>query len=130
MDDVSVKRIDHLGLVAGVIKDLKIIEHIDVVLPFEGPISTGQAVAAMVINGLGFTDRPLSLTPEFFKELAVERLLGKGVTAEGLNRHRLGRALDAIHEYGVSKIFSEVASSVAIKEGVSKDTLVVDTSSF
>jgi hypothetical protein len=29
-------------------------------------ISAGEAVAGMILNGLGFANRPLSLTPQFF----------------------------------------------------------------
>jgi hypothetical protein len=52
----EVKRIDHLGIVAGVIKDLRIIELIDERIadhPKE-EITAGEAVARMTINELGF----------------------------------------------------------------------------
>jgi len=83
------------------------------------------------MNGLGFTDRPMSLTPEFFKEIAVSRLLfTDNLSHEDFNRHRLGRVLDSIHECGVSRLFSNIASSVALKEGIRTDTLIVDTTTF
>jgi len=130
MDDVIVKRMDHLGLVAGVVKDLGVIEQIDAHLPGEQKVSTGQAIVSMVLNGLGFTDRPLSLTAEFFKEISVPRLLGADVTYEDLNRHRLGRCLDEVAEYGVSRLFSQIASHVVVLEKVSTQTRVLDTTSF
>lgn len=50
--DPEVKRLDHLGIVAGVIKDLKIIEMIDERLKaYEGEtLSAGETVAGMIIN--------------------------------------------------------------------------------
>ena len=68
MDTVTVERLDHLGIIAGVIKDLGIIEMIDtrIVPDDREDITTGEAVAGMILNGLGFSDRPLSLTPQFF----------------------------------------------------------------
>src|SRR5207247_4037853 len=68
MDVVTVERLDHLGIIAGVIKDVGIIEMIDarIVPDDQEDITTGEAVAGMILNGLGFSDRPLSLTPQFF----------------------------------------------------------------
>ncbi len=64
---VTVERLDHLGLIAEVIKDIGLIDMIDTRL---GPdsqeeITPGEAVAGMILNGLGFANRPLSLTPQF-----------------------------------------------------------------
>jgi len=62
------QRIDHLGIVAGVIKEIKLIELIDehISTNDKEEISTGEAVAGMILNGLGFADRPMTLTPQFF----------------------------------------------------------------
>jgi hypothetical protein len=54
---LEIKRLDHFGLVAGVIKDLGLIELIDKHFEYDEAehISTGEAIAGMIINGLGFT---------------------------------------------------------------------------
>lgn len=100
--DYEVKRLDHLGIVAGVIKDLKIIEMIDERLgTYEGEtLSAGETVAGMIINGLGFSNKPLSLTPLFFENCPVELLFRECVNAEDFNRFKLGRVLDRCHGYG------------------------------
>jgi hypothetical protein len=36
-------------------------------------------VAAMIINGLGFTAKPLYLSPDFFESKPVSRLIGVAV---------------------------------------------------
>jgi hypothetical protein len=38
-----------------------------------------------ILNGLGFVSRPLYLFPQFFKDKAIEYLLGSGIKAEDLN---------------------------------------------
>ncbi|KXS46015.1 MAG: transposase [Methanohalophilus sp. T328-1] len=50
----------------------------------------------MVLNGLGFIEHRLYLFPEFFDDIAVERLLGEGITREHLNDDVLGRTLDTV----------------------------------
>ena len=53
MESVSVERLDHLGVVASVIKDLGIIKMIDARLPHhdQEEITTGEAIAGMIVNG-------------------------------------------------------------------------------
>ena len=67
MEPVCVERLDHLGVIASVIKDLGLIAMIDTrLVPDDQEVITpGEAVAAMILNGLGFANRPLSLTPQF-----------------------------------------------------------------
>jgi len=48
----------------------------------------------MVLNGLRFVER--RLYPEFFSVIAVDWLLGDGITPEYLNDDVLGRTLDTI----------------------------------
>ena len=61
MESVHVERLDHLGLIASMIKDLGLISMIDArLVPDEQEeITPGEAVAGMILNGLGFANRPL-----------------------------------------------------------------------
>ena len=59
-------------------------------------ITPGEAVAGMILNGLGFANRPLSLTPHFFANKPLDLLFRAGVCAEMFNRLKLGRTLDEI----------------------------------
>ena len=63
MGVIDSKQLDHHGLVAGIISELRLKERIDERLPKDpqSKISNGQAVAAMLVNSLGFTTRPLSM---------------------------------------------------------------------
>ena len=73
------------------IKDLGLIEMIDACLLVhdQEEITAGEAVAGMILNGLGFSDRPLMLTPQFFANKPLD--LFAEVRAEMFNRFKLGR---------------------------------------
>ncbi len=91
----TTQRLDHLGIVAGVCQEIKLAEQVDrLVGPTERQVSVGEAVQAMVLNALGFLSRPLYLTPEFFANKPVHRLLRPDLTPQMLNDDSLGRALD------------------------------------
>ena len=125
-------KFDHLGVVGGVIKDLSLIELIDARIPPSDreEITTGQAIAAMILNGLGFSNRPISLTPQFFENKPVELLFGTGVMADHFNRFKLGRSLDKVFAYGCDLLFSEIALSVCGQEGIACQFNCLDTTSF
>lgn len=109
----SGKNIDHLGLIAGMVDELGIVEVIDNTLSQDHEkrhISIGQTIKALIINGLGFTGRPMYLTPQFFATKPTEVLLGEGVKAEHLNENTIGRAMDSLYKHGVSALFSLISS--------------------
>ena len=115
MASYSTKGLDHLGLVAGMNKELGIAKIIDSALPDQSSeklISCGQLVEAMILNGLGFVGRTLHMYPQYFKERPVERLIGKGIKAEYINDDALGRCLDKLYETGVSDIYQTLSASV------------------
>lgn len=128
----SIERLDHLGIVSGVIKDLKIIELIDEKLGIhkDESISAGETVAGMIINGLGFSNKPMSLTPLFFEHIPLELLFREGVKADDFNRFKLGRILDRCHGYGTELLFSEIALKVCQQEKVDTRFNSTDTTSF
>lgn len=128
----EVKRLDHLGIVAGIIEEFKIKDIIDNRLGNSSgeKISAGEAVAGMIINGLGFTNRVLSLTPQFFENRPIELLFGKNVNSEDFNHYKLGRTLEKIYNYDGEFLFSEIALSMSQQEGISNKFNSLDTTSF
>jgi transposase len=132
--DLEIKRLDHLGIVAGVIKDLKLIEAIDQRLQKaendQEMITPGEAIAGMIMNGLGFSDRPLSLTPQFFETKALETLFRPGVSADYFNRHKLGKVLDTAHDYGCEQLFYELSSQSCVQERIDMRFNSEDTTTF
>ena len=93
-------------------------------------ITPGEAVAAMILNGLGFANRPLSLTPQFFANKPLDLLLREGIDAEMFNRFKLGRTLDEASAYGCDLLFQELALSVCAQEGINLRFNHLDTTSF
>jgi transposase len=90
--EIQVKNLDHLGLVAGIIDEIGIVEIINEQVSIEpGEIVTaGQVVKAIILNGLGFVSRALYLFPQFFKDKATEHLLGDGIEPKHLNDDKIG----------------------------------------
>jgi transposase len=93
-------------------------------------ITTGEAVAGMILNGLGFSDRPLSLPPQFFANKPVALLFREGVSAEHCNRFTLGRSLDKGFAYGCDTLCSAVALAVCQQEGVARTFNGLDPTRF
>jgi transposase len=127
------KILDHLGLVAAMFDELEIGQRIDqaIAQDFDQRIvSVGQAVKAMVLNGLGFVNQRLYLMPQFFQTKPTERLIGPGIEAEHLNDDTLGRALDALYDYGVSELFRTLAAHAALRLGLKVRYAHLDSTSF
>lgn len=137
MDDVIDSfRLDHLGLPAQMAVEIGFVEAIDSLLGVDAReiVSSGQATLAMALNCLGFTSRPLYITPQFFEPRNLKFLVGdaqneKGVDLgpEHFNEHKLGRTLDRIAAIGPDRVFLEVARNAFRKEKVAVPTLHVDT---
>jgi len=128
----AIKNLDHLGLVAGMCRELRVAQHIDAILPksVSHHVSHGQALVAMILNGLGFHSRTLHLFPNFFADKPLERLIGPGIQAEHLNDDTLGRCLDALFEAGVSELYQVLAQQVISSLGLTCQSLHLDITSF
>ncbi len=124
---------DHLGLVAGMCKELKIAEHIDRRAPKvsdDWHISHGEAVVGMIINGLGFTGRSLHMFPQFFANKPLDKLIRPGIEPEHINDKALGRTLDELFELDVSKVYFELAIKVVKHLKLPCEALNLDGTSF
>ena len=90
--EVVVEHLNHLGIVAEVCREIGVAEWLDAQAPTSRQkVSVGTATVAMVLNGLGFSNRQLYLVPQFFTDKPVEHLLGPGIRADDLNDDCLGR---------------------------------------
>src|SRR5262245_59952632 len=132
METVRIERLDHLGVIASVINDLGLVRLIDARLtPDDQEILTpGEAIKGMILHGLGFANRPLSLTPQFFANKPLDLLFRPGVAAEMFNRFKLGRTLDEVHTYGCDVLFGELALAVCAQERIEQRFHHLDTTSF
>lgn len=130
--NIQVKNLDHLGIVAGIIDQIGLVEEIDRQIESHPQqiISTGQVVKAMILNGLGFVSAPLYLFSEFFIGKATEHLLGEGIKPEHLNDDRIGRALDSLSNTGLTPLFTSVAMLAHQRFSLLTKSLHLDSSSF
>jgi transposase len=125
------ERLDHLGLVAGVCQEIGLAAWLDAQDPTHRPqVSVGTATVAMVLNGLGFSNRQWYLVPQCFANKPIEHLLGHGITAEMLNDDCLGRTLDWLYAHDLSKLFVGIASRARKLFGIKAEQIQVDTTSF
>lgn len=128
---VETQRLDHLGIVAGMCREVELIQQIDrKVGATDRKVSVGESVQAMVLNALGFTSRALYLTPAYFANKPVGLLIREGLTAEDFNDDSLGRALDRLYETGVTEVFASVASHALDIMGIDQQFYHLDTTTF
>ena len=106
-DAQNVDRLNHLGIVAGICDEIGLVEEIDRLIPSAGQrkVNIGVAVKAMTLNGLGFVQQTLYMTPQFFSDKTVGHLLGSAYEAQDFHDDCLGDALGAVYAYGVNKLF-------------------------
>jgi transposase len=92
-------------------------------------VTVGNAVKAMILNGLGFVNQQLYLVPMFFHNKPTHRLLAPEIDANHLNDDTLGRALDTLYEYGVTELYSLIAATAAKRLDRSPTYMHLDSTS-
>lgn len=128
----EIKNIDHLGIVAGLIDEIGIIETINSRLGIDAreKISAGVIVKAILINGLGFVARPLYLFSQFFEDKGIKILLGEGIEIAHINKDKIGRVMDKLYRYGLNNLFIEIVLSVIKKFKINVKYSHLDATSF
>lgn len=125
--------LDHLGLVAAMFDELSIGDTLDQAThqnPEMRDLTVGEAVKAMVLNGLGFVNHALYLVPRFFQHKPTSRLISPRVPPERLNDDALGRALETLYASGVTELYSLIAATAAKRLGLRPAYAHLDTTSF
>lgn len=128
----EIKNIDHLGIVAGLIDEIGIVEIINSKLGIDPreKIAAGILVKAILINGLGFVSRPLYLFNQFFDDKGIEILLGEDVKSDYINDDKIGRVMDKLYKYGLNNLFIEIGLSVIKKFKIDTKYSHLDATSF
>ena len=93
-------------------------------------LTVGEAVKAMVLNGLGFINQALYLVPRFFQNKPTSHLISPRVTPKQLNDDALGRALDTLYASGVTELYSLIAATAAQRLGLTPRFAHLDSTSF
>jgi transposase len=127
---ISIKNLDHLGIISGMIDELGLVSELDFLIPSERKVSIGQMVKALIINSMGFSQHALYITPRFFEECPVEHLLGAQYVSSDFNDDSIGRCLDTLFSYGLNKIFTQIAHKACEVSGLKEEFYHVDTTNF
>jgi transposase len=125
--------LDHLGLIAGMFDELSIGDVLDQAThqnPEMRDLTVGEAIKAMVLNGLGFINQALYLVPRFFHNKPTSQRISPRVTPAQLNDDALGRALDTLYAYGVTELYSLIAATAAQRLGLAPTFVPLDSTSF
>ena len=132
--EVEVKKIEHLGLLSAMAKKVGLVEKMDNLLPTKASnnvkVSHGEALFSMILQGLGFSNNRMYLSPDFFSSYALERIFSEGTKPEHFNEAVLGRALDALYKYGPSRFIQDICIGIASQQKLLKKFFHIDTSSF
>lgn len=129
----SSKSLDHLGIVSGMIDELDLVKMLDSLLETDGKtrtVSMGILIKALILNGLGFTQRTLYMVSSFFSDKPIELLLGEGIESSQLNDTVLGRCLDAIYEHGCTSLYANLAPQICKKLGLMPKFAHMDSTDF
>ena len=129
---MEILNIDHLGIVAGIIDEMELVEEVNKIVGIKTKetLNPGQVIKAMILNGLGFLSAPLYLFEEFFVGKPTEHLIGEGVLPSHLNDDKIGRELDKYHQIGKTKIFTAVEIKADHKFKVEMDSIHLDGTSM
>ena len=131
-EEFESKNLDHLGIIAGIIDEIEIVEKINEIFLVDSreKVNTGEVVKAIILNGLGFVSRPLYLFPDFFQDKAIEHLIKEGIKASDLNDDKIGRVMDNLYKHGLTKLFLIIALEVVRKFGIKTKYSHLDSSSL
>jgi transposase len=129
----NVQNLGHLGILAAIFKEFKIVERIDSLLPKKSNnqnITHGEVIQAMVMQGLGFSNHRLYLSAEFFSHVAMDSIFNSKIKFEYFTADTIGRTLDAIFKYGPTKFFTDLCLNIVIENKLLKKFFYIDTTSL
>ena len=132
VNNIKVQNLNHLGILAGIIDEIGIVEIINEQLGVhpQEKLSSGLIVKSIILNAMGFVSRPLYLFPQFFNDKATEHLFGEGILPEDFNDDKIGRVLDKLYEFGLDKIFLAISLKACQIYGIERSYSHLDSTSI
>ena len=103
---IESQNLDHLGLVDGMCDKIGLVNGIDKACGQQAknkPLTYGECVKCMILNGLGFVGRTLSLYSDYFEDKPTDLLIGSSVRYQHIDDNALGRTLDKLFQVGVTE---------------------------
>ena len=132
LGNIEVQTINHLGIIAGIIDEIGIVEIINEQLGIkpQEKLNNGIIVKSIILNALGFVSRPLYLFTQFFNDKATEHLFGEGIVAEDFNDDKIGRVMDKLYQFGLTNIFLLIALTALKKYEIDNKYSHLDSTSI
>src|SRR5262249_52699479 len=131
MKGVRVERLDHVGIVAGICREIGLAEYLDALAgPSQQQVSVGTATVAMILNGWGSATADCIWAPSSWRPSPSSNGTGAGITAEMLHDDCLGRALDWLYAHDPTTLFAGIARQARQRFGLAARQIHVDTTSF
>lgn len=122
------------GLVAGSLNHFKIPRIINDALgeksAYNSGLDYGSLVSAMVMQMCDSPHPGLWGVENFLRYRPLALLLGKDIDPIAINRHALGRCLDAIHQFGPERLFMMVSRQVMTVLDIHVKMVHIDSTSF
>ncbi len=132
LGNIEVQTINHLGIIAGIIDEIGIVEIINEQLGIkpQEKLNNGIIVKSIILNALGFVSRPLYLFTQFFNDKATEHLFGEGIVPEDFNDDKIGRVMDKLYQFGLTNIFLLIALTALKKYEIDNKYSHLDSTSI
>lgn len=129
---VEAKNLDHYGIVAGICDQIDLVGRVDRLVKSDPQrkVSVSECVKALIINGMGYTTRPLYLAHQFFESKPINLLIREDLSQKDLNDDTLGRVLDQLYANNCTKTFSHIAFSAASLAGINTKFRHLDTTNM
>ena len=130
--NIEVQNLNHLGIIAGIIDEIGIVEIINEQLGIkpQEKLNSGIIVKSLILNAMGFVSRPLYLFPQFFNDKATEHLFGEGIYPDYFNDDKIGRVMDKLYKIGLTNIFLSIALVAFKKYGIERKYSHLDSTSI
>ena len=127
-------RLENLNLIAGAVDFFGIENLIDNAIQKESNnpgVPYGTLVKALIMQCLQVPYQSLYNTQEFYSDKPFDVLFnGNVLNAEDFNRVNMARMLDAVYEYGIEKLFTDIAVNVFNKIKIDVTAVHLDSTSF
>lgn len=127
-EDFTDYKVTALPIVANFCQELGITRIVDQQVGSPENISSGQVVVGMIMDTLSGRS-PLYKLHDYFVGQDMELLFGSKLVPEDFNDNNVGKVLDNIHDYGASKLFSQIAFNAAQKYDLNSKYMHYDTTS-
>ena len=102
--NVTVARVDHLPIFAHYLRQLRLVEIVNELVPVQMEVEPGIIVLGAVLDTLSGRS-PLYHLEKAFEDYDRELLFGRDIPADYFNDDNVGQVFDALFAVGTQKIF-------------------------